>query len=79
MNDTFDLAGPEPIRQEDLARQFLNAPADPRNVTADPKALYYGLMVNDQSLTPGLNPRLGPTRFQDWLKHSIHPERAVSH
>jgi uncharacterized protein YbjT (DUF2867 family) len=79
LNGTFDLAGPEPIRQDDLVRQFLNATADPRNVTADPKALYYGLKLNDQSLTPGPNPRLGPTRFQDWLKHSLHIDRAVSH
>jgi uncharacterized protein YbjT (DUF2867 family) len=79
LNGTFDLAGPEPIRQDDLVRQFLKATADPRKVAADPKALYYGLKVNDQSLTPGPSPRLGPTRFQDWLKHSIHSERAVTH
>jgi hypothetical protein len=27
--------------------------------------------VNDQSLTPGDNPRIGPTRFEDWLSRSI--------
>ena len=79
LNGTFDLAGPETIRQDELVRQFLKATGDPRKVTADPKALYYGLPVNDQSLTPGPNPRLGPTRFQDWLKHSLHSERAVTH
>jgi len=26
--------------------------------------------VNDQSLTPGDNPRLGPTRFADWLSRN---------
>jgi hypothetical protein len=26
--------------------------------------------VNDQSLTPGDNPRIGPTRFEDWLSRS---------
>ena len=67
LNGMLELAGPEPIRQDELVRQFLNATGDPRKVTADPNALYYGLKVNDQSLTPGPNPRLGPTRFQDWL------------
>jgi uncharacterized protein YbjT (DUF2867 family) len=67
LNGTFDLAGPEPIRQDDLVRQFLNATGDGRTVIADPKALYYGITVNDQSLTPGDHPRLGPTRFEDWL------------
>jgi uncharacterized protein YbjT (DUF2867 family) len=65
--DAFDLAGPEPIRQDDLVRQFLNATGDARTVITDPKALYYGITVNDQSLTPGDDPRLGTTRFADWL------------
>jgi uncharacterized protein YbjT (DUF2867 family) len=68
LNGTFELAGPEPIRQDDLVRQFLKATGDTRTVIADPKALYYGLTVNDQSLTPGDNPRLGKIRFEDWLK-----------
>jgi uncharacterized protein YbjT (DUF2867 family) len=70
LNGTVDLAGPEPIRQDDLVRQFLNATGDARTVITDPKALYYGIAVNDQSLTPGDNPRLGPTRFADWLSHN---------
>jgi uncharacterized protein YbjT (DUF2867 family) len=70
LNGTVDLAGPEPIRQDDLVRQFLNASGDARRVITDPKALYYGIAVNDQSLTPGDNPRLGPTRFADWLSHN---------
>ena len=56
-----------PIRQDDLVRQFLNATGDARTVITDPKALYYGIAVNDQRLTPGDHPRLGPTRFEDWL------------
>ena len=67
LNGTFALAGPEPIRQDDLVRQFLRATGDARTVITDPKALYYGIAVNDQSLTPGDHPRLGPTRFEDWL------------
>jgi uncharacterized protein YbjT (DUF2867 family) len=67
LSGTFDLAGPEPIRQDDLVRRFLNTTGDTRKVISDPKALYYGITVNDQSLTPSDHPRLGPTRFQDWL------------
>jgi uncharacterized protein YbjT (DUF2867 family) len=71
LNGMFDVAGPEPIRQDDLVRQYLNAIGDARTVVTDPKALYYGLTVNDQSLMPGAHPRLGPTRFGDWLRRSI--------
>jgi uncharacterized protein YbjT (DUF2867 family) len=73
LNGTFDLAGPELIRQDDLVRQFLNATGDARTVVTDPKALYYGITVNDQSLTPGAHPRLGSTRFGDWLRHRAAP------
>jgi uncharacterized protein YbjT (DUF2867 family) len=68
LNRTVELAGPEPIRQDNLVRQFLNATGDARVVITDPKALYYGIEVNDQSLTPGDNPRLGTIRFEDWLR-----------
>ena len=71
LNDTVEVAGPEPIRMDELVRHFLSANGDPRKVITDVLALYYGVEVNDQSLTPGENPRLGPTRFEDWLSHSI--------
>ena len=71
LNGTVDLAGPEPIRQDDLVRQFLKATGDARTVVPDPQALYYGIAVNDQSLTPGANPRLGSTRFEDWLRRPV--------
>jgi uncharacterized protein YbjT (DUF2867 family) len=78
LNGTFEVAGPEPIRQDDLVRQFLNATGDARTVITDPKALYYGITVNDQSLTPGDNPRIGPTSFEEWLTRSIPHSTQIS-
>ena len=45
----------------------------PRRTKGDHRrpALYFGIELNDQSLTPGDNPRIGPTRFEDWLSRSI--------
>src|SRR5262249_43363485 len=63
LNGTFDLAGPEPIRQDDLVRQFLNATGDARTVITDPKALYYGIPVNEPSPTPAPPPAPGPHTF----------------
>jgi uncharacterized protein YbjT (DUF2867 family) len=76
LNATVDVAGPEPIRQDELVRQFLNATGDARKVITDPKALYFGIALDDQSLTPGDHPRLGPTRFGDWLRHNAKPAAA---
>jgi len=78
LNGTIELAGPEPIRQDDLVRRFLNAAGDPRTVITDPQALYYGNAVNDQSLIPGDNPRLAPTHFEDWLGHNAEPVAAAT-
>ena len=71
LNGTVELAGPEPIRLDELVRRFLSANRDGRKVTTDVHARYFGTELNDQSLTPGKNARLGPTRFEDWLSRSI--------
>jgi uncharacterized protein YbjT (DUF2867 family) len=73
LNGTVELAGPEPIRMDELVRRFLRANRDAREVTTDANAGYFGTAVNDQSLTPGDHPRLGPTRFDDWLSRSVPP------
>ena len=70
LNGTMELAGPEPIRLDELVRRFLSANRDGRTVTTDAHAGYFGTPVNDQSLTPGDHPRLGPTRFEDWLRRT---------
>jgi uncharacterized protein YbjT (DUF2867 family) len=70
VNGMIEIAGPEPVRQDELLREFLRATGDSRKVIVDPHARYYGLEVNDQSLVPGPNPRLGATRFAEWLRDS---------
>jgi uncharacterized protein YbjT (DUF2867 family) len=67
LNATVEVAGPEPLPLDEIARQFLAAKGDSRQVTADVHARYFGAAINDRSLTPGEHPRLGPTRFADWL------------
>jgi len=39
-------------------------------VTTDAGARYFGTALEDRSLMPGDNPRLGPTRFEDWLSRN---------
>jgi uncharacterized protein YbjT (DUF2867 family) len=70
LNDTVEVAGPESIRMDEFVRRFLSANGDPRKVITDVHALYYGIEVNDKSLIPGDNPRLGSTHFEDWLSRS---------
>jgi uncharacterized protein YbjT (DUF2867 family) len=68
VNGIIEVAGPEPIGLDNVVRKYLSAKPDGRTVTTDPSARYFGVEVDDQSLRPGDHPRLGPTRFEDWLK-----------
>src|SRR5437764_12506907 len=74
LNGTVEPAGPEPIQMDELVRRFLGPNRAARRVITDVHAGYSGTAVNDQSLIPGDHPRLGPTRFEDWLSRSI-PQR----
>jgi uncharacterized protein YbjT (DUF2867 family) len=70
VNGMIEVAGPDQIRQDELVRQYLSATGDARMVVTDDKPRYFGIEVNDQSLVPGANPRLGSTHFKDWLRRS---------
>jgi hypothetical protein len=69
VNGTIEIAGPEARPLDKLARKLLTANGDRREVITDVHARYYGVELNDRSLTPGDHPRLGTTRFEDWLGH----------
>jgi uncharacterized protein YbjT (DUF2867 family) len=71
VNGTVELGGPEQFRLDELARRVLTAKNDPRPVTADVHARYYGAQLDEHSLTPESNARIAPTRFEDWLTESV--------
>jgi uncharacterized protein YbjT (DUF2867 family) len=70
VNGIVELAGPERFRLDELAQRVLSANNDPRQVAADVHARYFGAELNDQSLIPGDDARIAPTRFEDWLRGS---------
>jgi uncharacterized protein YbjT (DUF2867 family) len=70
VNGIVELAGPQPFRLDELARRVLSAKNDRRQVTSDADARYFGTELDYRSLIPGDNPRVAPTRFEDWLTNS---------
>ena len=78
-NGTIEIAGPDRLGMEELVRRFLSATKDPRKVVADVHARYFGTEVNDQSLTPGAGPRVGGTRYADWLDRFVQAGGTVKH
>jgi uncharacterized protein YbjT (DUF2867 family) len=71
LNGTVELAGPEQFRLDELARRLLRANDDPRQVTADVHARYFGAELEERSLTPAGSHRTAPTSFEDWLSRSV--------
>lgn len=70
VNGTVEVAGPEKMRLAELVRRFLRASKDAREVAEDTHARYFGAQLEEGTLLPGENPRIGPTRFEDWLSRS---------
>jgi len=67
VNGVVEIAGPEKVRMSDLVARYLAAIKDPRQVVGDSRARYYGYEIDDGTLVPGNSPRIGATRFDDWL------------
>jgi uncharacterized protein YbjT (DUF2867 family) len=70
VNGTVEVGGPEQFGLDELIRRALASWKDPREVIADPHALYYGAAVSEETLVPGKDARLGQTRFDTWLSQS---------
>jgi uncharacterized protein YbjT (DUF2867 family) len=80
INGIIEIGGPEQFRVHELVRRRLASLKDPREVVADPNALYSGAKLGEKTLVPGNNARLGETRFETWLTQpaaqipSAHPQ-----
>jgi uncharacterized protein YbjT (DUF2867 family) len=73
VNGIVEVAGPQEFRLNEFVLQGLRAYNDPRTVVADPGAGYFGIEVDERTLVPGKDARLGETRFETWLTQSAKP------
>jgi uncharacterized protein YbjT (DUF2867 family) len=73
VNGTIEIAGPEQFRVDELVQRRLATLKDPREVVADPNALYSGAKIGEKTLVPGNSARLGETRFETWAAQSAKP------
>jgi uncharacterized protein YbjT (DUF2867 family) len=67
LNGTIDLAGPEKAPFNEFVARRLKAAGDDRQVLGDRKAQYYGAVIDDTSLIPLGEVRLGKTPLAAWL------------
>ncbi len=79
LNTIIEVAGPEAMSIAEFVGRFMAASGDDRTVVADPKAHYYGAAMDKRGVAPGANPRLGPTRFDDWFARNGTTSFAKAH
>jgi uncharacterized protein YbjT (DUF2867 family) len=72
-NGTVEIAGPERAPFNEFIARYLKAVGDPREVVSDPEARYFGGRVEERSLVPLGEARLGRIGFEEWLQRSHAP------
>jgi uncharacterized protein YbjT (DUF2867 family) len=75
VNGAVEIGGPQVFRLHECVRKALSTFHDPREVIADPGAVYYGIQVSERTLVPEKGARLGETRFEDWLVQAAKQEQ----
>jgi uncharacterized protein YbjT (DUF2867 family) len=67
-NGIVEIAGPERAPFDAIVARYLKAVGDPRQVVRDPDARYFGGRVEEQSLVPLGEARLGRIGLDEWLR-----------
>ena len=69
-NGIVEIAGPERGPFNDIVARYLTGLGDPREVVSDPEARYWGGRVEEHSLVPLGEARLGRIGLDEWLRRS---------
>ena len=69
-NGIVEIAGPERQPFNEIVARYLKAVGDPRKVVRDPEARYFGGKVDDRSLVPLGEARLGRIGLDEWVRRS---------
>ncbi len=69
-NGIVEIAGPEQAPFNEIVARYLKAVGDPREVMRDPEARYWGGRVEERSLVPLGEARLGRIGLDEWLRRS---------
>ena len=69
-NGIVEIAGPERTPFNEIVARYLKGVGDPREVVRDPEGRYWGGRVEERSLVPLGEARLGHIGLDEWLRRS---------
>src|SRR5213080_1338004 len=69
-NGIVEIAGPERASFNEIVGRYLKAVGDPREVVSEPGARYWGGRVEERSLVPLGEARVGRIGLDEWLRRS---------
>jgi uncharacterized protein YbjT (DUF2867 family) len=70
-NGIVEIAGPERAPFDQIVARYLKAVGDAREVVRDPEARYWGGRVEERSLVPLGEARLGRIGLDEWLRRRV--------
>ena len=77
-NGIVEIAGPDRAPFSQIVARYLKAKGDPREVVSDPEARYFGGRVEERSLVPLGEVRLGRIGLDEWLRRSQPRARSAA-
>jgi len=69
-NGIIEIAGPQRAQLDEIVAPYLKAVGDPHKVVRDPEARHFGARIEERTMVPLDEARLGRITLEEWLRHS---------
>jgi uncharacterized protein YbjT (DUF2867 family) len=69
-NGIVEIAGPQRAPLDEIVARYLKVVGDPREVVRDPGARHFGARIEERTLVPLGEARLGRITLDEWLRHT---------
>ncbi|MCS3530549.1 SDR family oxidoreductase [Chryseobacterium sp. JUb7] len=68
-NTTVEIGGPDKIKLSDLVKKYTTIMKNKDEVISDPDATYFGAPLDDSTLIPNNNAKLGTIHYDEWISN----------
>lgn len=68
-NTTVEIGGPDKIKLSDFVKKYTTIMKNKDEVISDPDATYFGAPLDDSTLIPNNNAKLGTIHYDEWISN----------